>query len=329
MPTRRGVTKLALNLALFLASSPALAADKVVLGLDWQALGRHAGFFVAKTNGYYDREGLDVDIQRGYGAADSIKRLAAGESKFAFGDIGSLVLARAQGVPVKAIAVIYARSPYVLWLRQDANIEKPTDLAGKSIGAPAGSSVRALFPAFASRNGLDPSKVNWVTVDAAGLYPLLFSKRADAIVDYEVGWPTISGRAAEAGIAIRAMKFADYGFDIYSNAIMVTDETAKTNPDLVRRFVNASLDGMRAAFKDPSAAGRVMTKAFPMLDTNAAAKEVEVVRSLAETPDTMARGLGYMSRDKMTATRDYVTKAYDLKTVVPVDTLYTNEFLPK
>src|SRR5262249_28371371 len=220
MPTRRGVTKLALNLALFLASSPALAADKVVLGLDWQALGRHAGFFVAKTNGYYDREGLDVDIQRGYGAADSIKRLAAGESMFAFGDIGSLVLARAQGVPVTAVAVIYARGPHVLWIRKDAQVNKPADLSGKSIGAPAGVSVRAWFPVFASRVSLDASKVNWITVDAAGLYPLLFSKGADAIVDYEVGWPTVSSRAAQAGIEISPMKFADYGLDLYSNAIM-------------------------------------------------------------------------------------------------------------
>ena len=55
----------------FFSALPSHAADKVVLGLDWQALGRHAGFFVAKANGFYDREGLDVDIQRGYGAADS------------------------------------------------------------------------------------------------------------------------------------------------------------------------------------------------------------------------------------------------------------------
>ncbi|MGH7248824.1 MAG: ABC transporter substrate-binding protein, partial [Pseudomonadota bacterium] len=323
------IAKLALILGLALSSTPALAADKVVLGLDWQALGRHAGFFVAKADGYYQREGLDVDIQRGYGAADSIKRLAAGQSTFAFGDIGSLVLARAQGVPVEAVAVIYARSPYVLWVRKDANIQKPADLAGKRIGAPAGASVRALFPAFAAKVGLDDSKVKWVTVDAAGLYPLLFSKRADAVVDYEVGWPTISSRAAQAGIAIGAIKFSDYGFDIYSNAIMVTDQTAKANPDLVRRFVKASLDGMRAAFKDPAAAGQEMTKVFPILDPKSAAEEVKIVATLAETPDTRAHGLGYMSNDKMTLTRDIVAKAYDLKTDVPVDSLYSDQFLPK
>jgi NitT/TauT family transport system substrate-binding protein len=329
MSIRCGIAKLALILALAAMSSPAPAADKVVFGLDWQALGRHAGFYVAKADGYYEREGLDVDIQRGYGAADSIKRLAADQSTFAIGDLGSLVLARAQGVPVEAVAVLYARSPYALWLRKDAGIKTPADLAGKKIGAPAGSAVRALFPAFAAKVGLDPDKVNWVTVDAAALYPLLFSGRADAIVDYEVGWPTISSRAAQAGIAIEPMKFADYGFDLYSNAIMVTDKTAKDNPDLVRRFVKASLEGLRAAFKDPAAAAQVMVKAFPMLDANSAAKEVEIVHSLAVTPDTETHGLGYMSNDKMTLTRDIVAKAYDLKTDVPVHALYTDDFLPK
>src|SRR5262249_25730965 len=214
-------------------------------------------------------------------------------------------------------------------IRKDAQVNKPADLSGKSIGAPAGASVRALFPAFASRVSLDASKVNWITVDAAGLYPLLFSKGADAIVDYEVGWPTVSSRAAQAGIEISPMKFADYGLDLYSNAIMVTDATAKNSPDLVRRFVAASLQGMQAAFVNPAAAGEIMNKAFPVLDAGSAAKEVEIVRSLAETPDTKAHGLGYMSNDKITKTRDVVAKAYDLKTDVPVASLYTDTFLPK
>jgi NitT/TauT family transport system substrate-binding protein len=138
----------------FFTSLPSQAADKVVLGLDWQALGRHAGFFVAKANGFYEREGLDVDILRGYGAADSVKRLAAGESTFAFGDYGSLILARAEGIKVKAIAMIYARGPYVLWTRQDAKIASPKDLIGKSIGSPAGASVRLLFPPLRTQQAL-------------------------------------------------------------------------------------------------------------------------------------------------------------------------------
>jgi NitT/TauT family transport system substrate-binding protein len=325
--SRLAATLLALAFAV-LASPRAMALDKVVLGLDWQALGRHAGFFTAKAKGFYEREGLDVDIQRGYGAADSVKRVAAGDSAFAFGDYGSLILARSEGIKVKAIAMIYARGPYVLWTRKDANINSPKDLPGKSIGSPAGASVRLLFPAFASAADF-ANDVKWVTVDAAGLYPLLFSGQVQAIVDYELGWPTISKRASEAGIALVPLKFADYGFDIYSNAILTTDDMLKNKPDIVRKFVKASLDGMRAAFADPAAAGAVMNKAFPMLDAGTAAQEVAIVRTLAEGSDAKEHGLGYISPAKAELTRKVIVKTYDIKADVPVEETFSNDFLPK
>ncbi|MBS0219662.1 MAG: ABC transporter substrate-binding protein [Proteobacteria bacterium] len=315
------------GLAGMAAATPSFAADKVVLGLDWQALGRHAGFYVAKAKGFYEREGLDVEIQRGYGAADAVKRLAGGDVNFAFGDYGSLILARGEGIKVKAIAMIYARCPYVVWTRKSAAISTPKDLMGKNVGSPAGASVRLLFPAFASKVGFDDSKVKWVTVDAAGLYPLLFTGRADAVVDYELGWPTISGRAKEAGIEIGKLRFRDYGFDLYSNGIMASDQTIATKPDVVRRFVKASLAGMRAAFADPVAAGEIMKKTFPVLDASSAAQEVEIVKSLAD-PES-GNQLGFISQDKASLTRDIVAKAYNLKANVPITDTYTNDFLPK
>lgn len=315
--------------ALFSGIIPSSAADKVVVGMDWQPLGRHAGFYVAKAKGFYEREGLDVQIQRGYGAADAVKRLANGETMFAFGDFGSLVLARSEGINAKAIAMIYARGPHVVWARSDAKINTPKDLEGKKIGAPAGSSVRLMFPAIAAATNFDDKKVNWVTVDAAGLYPLLFSGQAEGIIDYEVGWPTISGRAKEANIGLTPIRFADFGFDIYSNAIIATDETLKKNPDIARRFVKASLEGMKAAFANPAEAGDIMKKAFPILDAGAAAQEVEIVKKLAETPDTATRGIGYISPEKAQRTADVIAKTYTMKSPVKTEDTFTNEFLPK
>ena len=225
--------------------------------------------------------------------------------------------------------MIYARGPYVLWTRQDAKIDSPKDLTGKSIGSPAGASVRLLFPAFANAAGFDGNSVKWVTVDAAGLYPLLFSGQVHAVVDYELGWPTISKRASEAGIPLKPMKFADYGFDIYSNAILATDDTLKNKPDITRRFVKASLAGMRAAFENPAAAGEIMKKAFPMLDAGSAAQEVEIVRSLAESADAKQHGLGYISPAKAQLTKDVIIKSYGVKGEVALDETFTNDFLPK
>lgn len=311
------------------AALDARAADKVVLGLDWQVLGRHAGFFVAKEKGFYAREGIDVHIERGYGAADAVKRLAAGQTQFAFGDAGSVVLARAQGIEAKAVAMVYARAPFVLWTRADAGIRNPKDLEGKSIGSPAGASVRLLFPAFAKVTKVDASKVNWVTVDVTGLYPLLLSGKVNAIVDFELGWPTISKRAAEAGVKIRPFKFADYGFEMYSNAILATDAMIRDNGDLVRRFVKASLAGYQAAFADPKGAAEIVAKTVPQLDVPSAAQEVRIVETLARSPEASKQGFGYISPAKMTRTRDIVAETYDVKKAIPVDDLFTNKFLAK
>lgn len=307
----------------------AYAADKVVLGLDWQVLGRHAGFFVAKDKGFYEREGIDIQIERGYGAADAVKRMAAGQTQFAFGDAGSVVQARAQGIDAKVIAMVYARAPFVLWTRADAQIKGPKDLEGKSIGSPAGASVRLLFPAFAKIAKVDADKVNWVTVDVTGLYPLLLSGKVNAIVDFELGWPTISKRAAEAGVKIEQFKFSDYGFEMYSNGILAMDAMIREHPDLVRRFVKASLEGYKEAFANPKAAAEILGKAFPQLDLPSAAQEVQIVQSLADSVEAKKSGLGYISENKMTRTRDIMAETYKLNKAVAVDDLFTNRFLQK
>ena len=305
------------------------AADKVVLGLDWQILGRHAGFFVAKDKGFYEKEGIDVQIERGYGAADAVKRMAAGQTTFAFGDAGSVVLARAQGIEAKAVAMVYARAPFVLWTRADAQIRGPKDLEGKSIGSPAGASVRVLFPAFAKTAKIDAAKVNWVTVDVTGLYPLLLSGKVNAIVDFELGWPTISKRAGEAGVKIVPFKFSDYGLEMYSNAILATDATIKDRGDLVRRFVKASLEGYKAAFADPKGAAEILAKTVPTLDVPSAAQEVQIVQGLATSPEAKSHGLGYIAPEKMARTRDIVAETYNVQKSIPVDDLFTNRFLEK
>lgn len=305
------------------------AAEKIVYGLDWQVFGRHTGNFVALDKGFYKDEGLDVEIVRGYGSADAVKRVAAGNLTFSFGDTGSLVMARAEGIKVKAVAMIYGKAPYVLWFLKDANIKKPEDLYGKTIGTSAGSATGALFPAFAKMAKIDASKVKWQTVDATALYSMLFSKKIDAMVDFIPGKPTIEKRAKEAGLAIDGMLYADYGFNIYSNALLATEETISKKPDLVRKFVKATLMGWDNTFKNAEGGAAILKKYQPVLDEEAIRGEIDVVKNLAWTDEAKANGLGYMSAEKMKLTRDVITEMYKLSVTVPSEDLYTNQFLQK
>jgi NitT/TauT family transport system substrate-binding protein len=307
----------------------ASAADKVTFGLDWQVLGRHAGYVVAHEKGFYKDEGLDVDVQRGYGSADAVKRVAAGTVTFSVGDTGSLVIARTEGIKAKVVSMVYGKAPYALWLRKDAGVSKPADLEGKTLGGSAGSAVRVLFPAFAKMAGFDASKVKWQTLDAASLYPTLFSKRIDGMVDFTPGWPTTAKRAAEAKVELQKMFYVDSGFAIYSNGLLAREDMIKDKPDLVRRFVRATMKGLDTAFKNPADAAKILKKRYPELDEETVRGEIEIVRDLAWTEEAKANGLGFMAADKMKLTRDVIVEAYGLKADVPVDDLYTNMFVSK
>ena len=111
---------------------PASAADHVVFGLDYVPSGQHAPFYVAQGKGFFAENGLDVDMQRGYGSSDTVKRVAAGAFEIGFGDTGAVILSRAEGLKVKLFAMIYVHAPYTLIVRDDAEIKTPKDLVGKT-----------------------------------------------------------------------------------------------------------------------------------------------------------------------------------------------------
>ena len=305
------------------------AAEKITLGVDWQIFGRHAGFVVAQDMGFYKAEGLDVEVIRGYGAADAIKRIAAGTITAGTGDTGALVISRTQGIKVKAVGMVYGKAPYVLWIRKDVGVKTPKDLEGKTIGSAAGSVVRLLFPAFAKLAGVDASKVNWSTIDAPSHFPMLFSKRVDAVIDYIVGLPTVTKRGKEAGVEIQPMLYADYGLNIYSNALMVKEEMLQEKPDVVRKLVKATYQGFDYALKNPAEAAKVVKRRQPELDEDTAAAEIVILRDLVMTPEAVRNGMGFMDAEKMKITRDVITQAYELKVIVPHEDLYTNAYLPR
>jgi NitT/TauT family transport system substrate-binding protein len=305
------------------------ANEKITLGLDWQIFGRHAGFIVAQERGFYKVEGLDVDVIRGYGAADAVKRIAAGTITAGTGDTGALVISRAQGIKVKAVGMVYGKAPYVLWIRKDVGVKMPKDLEGKTIGSAAGSVVRLLFPAFAKLAGVDASKVNWATIDAPSHFPMLFSKKVDAVIDYIVGLPTVTKRGKEAGVEIQPMLYADYGLNIYSNAVMVREDMLQDKPDVVRKLLKATYQGFDYALKNPAEAAKIVKRRQPELDEETAAAEIVILRDLVLTPEAKQHGMGYMDAEKMRVTRDIITQAYDLKVTVPHEELYTNAFLPR
>jgi len=324
-PVRRIVAGVLIVPAMLLQSGASFGLDNVTLITDFGFNGRHAYFFDALDRGFYKDAGLDVKIVRGQGSVDAIRQVGAGNATFGFADAGSLILARANDrIPVKLVAIVYGKPPQAIFCREDSGLKKPADLEGASIANPAGGSIPDLFPAFAKAAGIDARKVRWVVASSESLPGLLAVGRVPCIGQFTVGEAMLRAQVAPAKLVRFA--YSDPGLNYYGNGLVAADATIAAKPDLVRRFVAATVRGMEDAFGDPAAAGAAMHRLVPQVDATVARDETTAVAELARIPGRM---LGEIDLARINATLDVVNSAFKLATPVTAADTYTPGFVTK
>jgi NitT/TauT family transport system substrate-binding protein len=309
---------------LTVAVGPEAWAESVTFITDFGFNGRHAYYYVALDRGYYKEAGLDVSIVRGSGSADAIRKVGAGAAQIGFADAGSLVLARANdGLPVRMIAVVYAAPPHAIYTTEDSGIRKPQDLAGHRIADSAGSANTVLFGAYAKAAGFDQTKVTWQVAEGSALPALLATGRAEAVGQFTVGEPMLAAAVAPK----KLVKFAyrDVGLDYYGNGIIASEELIAKEPDMLRRFVAATLRGMKDAFADPATAGETIARYQKQIKPEIGAAETEQVRDLAVRP---GQKLGAIDRSRVAETVKVVAAAYTLNKPVAPEDMWAAGFTP-
>lgn len=313
------------------AIAPTTMTRRLVFGLDWAIFGRHAAYFVAVDKGFFRDEGLEVEVVRGYGSADTISKVAGGAVDVGFADFGSLVRAKQENpdLDVKMVLVVYGKAPYTIFTLRSRGILEPRDLEGRTIGGPPGDANRVMFPAFARLVGIDPGKVNWVNIEATAKTPMLLAGQVDAIPEYFMHKAVLEREAAKMGDEVVYFLYADYGLTIYSNGIIFPGRTIREDPELVRRFVRAIIRAWEWTFQNPDEAIDILLSYQPKLDKEIARREIDIVRELVYTEEAREKGLGYMSRAKVEESIRIVFEAFGLgaPTIDP-DDVYTMRFHP-
>jgi NitT/TauT family transport system substrate-binding protein len=296
------------------------AADKVTFVTDFGYNGRHAYYFVALEKGYYAKQNLDVQIVRGQGSADAVKQVAAGTAQIGFADTAAVILGRGNDqIPAKLVAIIYAKPPHAIYVLKDSGITKPKDLEGKKIADTAFSAVPKLFDAYAKAAKIDASKVTWIVAASDTLPALLTTGRADGIGQFIVGEPLLAKSAAPKQVL--ALSYADAGLDLYGNGIIASDNLIKSNPDLIRRFVAATMLGLKDAIANPQEAGAIMNKHHREVDSDVATGETKIVGTLTGQP------LGVLDPAHVKRAIEIVGGAFTLKYPVAPDDVYAPGFV--
>jgi NitT/TauT family transport system substrate-binding protein len=316
--------------SLAIGASIAQAADKVSVAMDWIINGTHAGFFIAQAKGYYSDTGLDVTISRGFGSGDTVKRAATGAAMLGVADTSSVIEARArEDVPVRVVAMMYNRAPLGIIYLKSSGIRRPKDLEGKKIARTAAGSSVVMFPAFLEANGIDRTKLEQTIGNANTMLPLLMSGKVDAVLGQTVNVARYQEAAKQQNAVVETMNYSDYGLDVYGNAIIAGTAVIADKPDVIARFVAASLKGTAYALEHPDEAVAMIKKAHPEADAVALKEELDAVTPIIDTSESQEKGIGYIAKERMQRTVDVVTMTLGLKKGLKVSDVYDPKFQPQ
>lgn len=237
-----------------LTTSAAMAEDDVRLRLNWMYYGSHAGFALGKDAGIYDEAGIDIDIRSGNGSSSAHRLVANGDSDFAYGSCGALINLASQGAEIVSVAVIDAMGAEAVIVRPDSGVKTIQDLKGKTILTTANAGVNTFFPIVLANAGLTEEDVNVTNVPDGALVSAYLQGSGDAVA--------ILGGLDDKPAEIRAnggedpilFPYSDFGVDQVGYCISTRKDLVASNPDLVNRFVDATIEAYAATEADPDKA---------------------------------------------------------------------------
>lgn len=281
-------------------------------------------WMLAQAKGYYKAEGLDVKFVAARGGVDVAKQVGAGNAVIG-GAIGDTpIIARAQGIPVKAVAVLGSGSLMQLVTHKDERIESPRELKGKTVTVLAytDTTYYALL-GMLSKVGLTKNDVNIQAAGPAGVWQQFAAKKATGMA----GTPDWTVNSMEAGAQVDILP-ADVYFKSMAQAILVSDETIQKNPQLVQKLVRATLKGMKDIMANPKEAAA----AYANHVTVHKGKEASIEQMFGMYNKYVylnQKVPGTMDETRLSDLQKFYVANGVVPTAVPLKDLYTNQFVGK
>ena len=320
------------RLAAILAAAIAVVAaplahsdDKVSLRLNWYLGGLHVPFYYGKERGLYAAEGIDLAINEGRGSANTVQVVAAGSDTFGLADSSSVILTASKGADIKSVMSLLNTTGFSVVSLAESGIKTPKDLEGRTVAVTPGDPLGQLLQAVCKANSVDCAKIGMVQVDPAAKVVMVLEKKADALLGgADDQYFLIKYKGANPA----AMRYADWGANIVGMTILTSGETIKKNPDLVRRFVRASVKSWEETKKNPGAAVDAALKAKPDLNRQSTLDQLMVDIDLLDSKNSKGR-VGWGAQGDWDQTLAILKNYRDLQTDKSWTAFHTNEFLPQ
>lgn len=282
--------------------------DKVTLTLNWYPYGEHAPFYYGKQQKIFEKHGIDLQIQAGQGSQKTVQATAAGQTDFGWADTPALLAGVDSGVKVKSLGVFLQTTPASVQSFDAKGIATPDDLKGRTIAGTAGDALSKTFPIFLKKNGLSASDVKVQNTDPAGKIAAVISGKTDGLLGYASDQgPTMQNKANKK---VSYLRFSEHGLNFYSNGLLAGQKMLTSDPDLVKRMVQAVSESWAAAEKAPDPAVASMEGASEQLPPKTVlAEQFTTTLTLLHTASTEGKAPGVNTEADWQQTIDVFAEA--------------------
>lgn len=293
----------------------------ITVQLKWIHQGQFAGFYVAESEGFYAEEDIEVAFLPAGVGIDVFDTVLSGNATFGVAGADSIIVERANGQPVVAIATIYRINPFVLVAFADSGIDSPHDFAGRTVMVSDSYGDVIQLNAMLSKVDVDPESVN--TVPYTYDHSAFLKGEIDVMNSFAAGG-LLTLKTETEGRELNLIWPGDYGVRVYADTIFATDELINNNSDLVLRFLRATLRGHRYAVENPDIALAASMQYADVQDENIQASMIQASNPLIHTGEDE---IGWMKPEIWQSMYELLQEQGFVAESIAIEDVYTLRFL--
>ncbi len=320
IPASKLARRAALAFCLAVAAGGATAADKVTFLTSWYAQAEHGGFYQALAEGLYRKHGLNVTIRMGGPQVNGMQLLASGQADFFMGYDLQVLKSVEQGIPATTVAASFQTDAQGMMTHTD--VKGLADLKNGKTVLVSTSGRTTWWPWLKAKYGLAEGQGRPYTFN---LQPFL----ADPDFAQQAYPSSELFQAARAGAKTNFYLFANDGYPPYGTTVVAMQKLVKEKPDVVARFVRASMEGWKSYLANPAAGNALIKQENPNMKDDQLAYAVGKLKeySFVTGGDAARQGIGTMSDARWQQTYEFMVAAGLLKKETSWKQAYTTQFV--
>ncbi len=298
--------------------------QSVTARFSWLLRAWNLPLVVAQENGFYERRGIQVEINEGKGDSLTCELVSNGQETFAMTDAFTGAVAISQGAHIKFVAMFVQKNPSSIIFAPGQKIRNPEDLKGKRGGiSPAGAST-VLLKAVLGQYGISENEVQLIAMAPHSKKAALLSRKVDYINGF-VNGDYLAVRLEDS--TIQAVPYHTWNVSALNMGLIAHPDTIEKDPQLVRDFLAATAEGWRYMIEHPQESSDMGIKYFPMSDRNVLEEGIKATIPLIYTDSSQGKPLGWMAEADWAKTVKLISQYGESNAVQDLDAYYTNEFI--